>query len=449
MDFFDVARTQRAMRRLKPDPISDEDLWTILETATMAPSGGNRQPWNFIVVRDPEKKRKIGAWYLEAWEKAYGRSARRCEPTPARARTYNSADHLARPHGGVPVLIIATINKGQFAIGPTLGASIYPAVQNLMLAARALGLGTTLTTLHKLHEDDVKQLLGIPDDVETMALIPLGVPLGKFGTPERLPVEKVVYWDEWKATRTRRLTHGAAAARVCVTISHTPSYRPRSTLWVAHIALESAPKASAKRASESSMRRGRCCSGPGRPARASTRSEGRRRQTRATVYQHFGSRGDLLIAVAADTLERADVSRVIAALQDPDALNALRRVLTEGCRIWAAERLTFSQIGSLGVLDAGIAELNEQQEQVKHMFLVPLINRMEEQGLLRAGLSVLDAALLVEAATRFEAFDHLYTRHKLSLAKTTAMLIRIAEAAILCDGAAPSSASGAATAVEA
>ncbi len=171
--------------------------------------------------------------------------------------------------------------------------------------------------------------------------------------------------------------------------------------------------------------------------------------TRATVYQHFGSRGDLLIAVAADTLERADVSRVIAALQDPDPLKALRRVLTEGCRIWAAERLTFSQIGSLGVLDAGIAELNEQQEQVKHMFLVPLINRMEEQGLLRAGLSVLDAALLVEAATRFEAFDHLYTRHKLSLAKTTAMLIRIAEAAILCDSAAPSSASGAATAVEA
>ncbi len=103
----------------------------------------------------------------------------------------------------VPVLIIATINKGQFAIGPTLGASIYPAVQNIMLAARALGLGTTLTTLHKMHEDEVKQLLGIPEDVETMALIPLGVPLGKFGLPDRLPAEKVVYWDEWKATRTR------------------------------------------------------------------------------------------------------------------------------------------------------------------------------------------------------------------------------------------------------
>ena len=78
----------------------------------------------------------------------------------------------------VPVLILATIKKEMFAIGPTLGASIYPAVQNLMLAARALGLGTALTTLHKMHEDDVKQLLGIPDDVETMALIPLGRPKG-------------------------------------------------------------------------------------------------------------------------------------------------------------------------------------------------------------------------------------------------------------------------------
>ena len=203
MDFFDVARSQRAMRRLKPDPISDADLWTILETATMAPSGGNRQPWNFIVVRDPEKKKKIGAWYLDAWEKAYGPQREAFNATPGTQRTYRSADHLARHLADVPVLIIATIKKAQFAIGPTLGASIYPAVQNIMLAARALGLGTTLTTLHKMHEDEVKQLLGIPEDVETMALIPLGVPEGKFGVPDRLPAEKVVYWDEWMATRTR------------------------------------------------------------------------------------------------------------------------------------------------------------------------------------------------------------------------------------------------------
>jgi nitroreductase len=96
MDFFEVARTQRAMRRLKPDAIPEEDLWTMLETAIMAPSGGNRQPWNFIVVRDAEKKRKIGEWYLEAWERAYGAATRDAMlANPDLARTFHSADYLA------------------------------------------------------------------------------------------------------------------------------------------------------------------------------------------------------------------------------------------------------------------------------------------------------------------------------------------------------------------
>ena len=203
MDFFEVARTQRAMRRLHADAVSDEDLWTILDTAIMAPSGGNVQPWNFVVIRDAEKKRKIGEWYLEAWKQAYGPVKEVFQADASRARTYSSADYLANHIAEAPVLVLATIKKGMQAYGPTLGASIYPAVQNLMLAARALGLGTTLTTLHKLHEDDVKALLGIPDDVETMALIPIGKPKGKFGTPERLPAEKIVYWDGWGERRTR------------------------------------------------------------------------------------------------------------------------------------------------------------------------------------------------------------------------------------------------------
>ncbi len=204
MDFFEVARTQRAMRRLKTDAIADADLWTLLETAIMAPSGGNRQPWNFIVVRDAEKKSKIGEWYLEAWNRAYGPGVRDAMlANPDQARTFNSADYLANHLAEVPVLVIATVRKDQFAIGPTLGASIYPAVQNLMLAARALGLGTTLTTLHKFHEEEVKQLLGIPEHVETMALIPIGVPRGRFGPASRMPVEKVVYWDGWGDTRER------------------------------------------------------------------------------------------------------------------------------------------------------------------------------------------------------------------------------------------------------
>jgi nitroreductase len=204
VDFFDVANTQRAMRRLHSDPIPDADLWTILETAIKAPNGGNRQPWNFVVVREAEAKAKIAAWYLEAWNKAYGGAIRDAMLADANmAKTFRSADYLANHMADVPVLIVATIRKDMFAIGPTLGASIYPAVQNLMLAARALGLGTALTTLHKMHEDDVKALLGIPDAVETMALIPVGRPKGQFGPVNRMPVEKVVYWDGWGKQRTR------------------------------------------------------------------------------------------------------------------------------------------------------------------------------------------------------------------------------------------------------
>jgi nitroreductase len=203
MDFYDVITTQRAMRRLKTDDVPDELIWKLLSTAVMAPSGGNQQPWNFVVVRDAEKKRKIGEWYLDAWNRMYGPARETMLANADMARTFKSADHLANHLADVPVLIIATIKKGMPNVSATLGASIYPAVQNLMLAARAEGLGSTLTTLHKLHEEEVKALLSIPDDTETMALIPIGWPKGKFGTPSRLPAEKVVYWDAWGERRGR------------------------------------------------------------------------------------------------------------------------------------------------------------------------------------------------------------------------------------------------------
>ena len=204
MDIFEAIGTQRAMRRLKSDPVSDEDIWKILDAAIKAPSGGNRQPWNFIVVRDPEAKRKIGEYYLDAWNKVYVAGPGQAGPDdPSQSRVYRSAEHLAHHLAEAPVLIIATIRTGGGNVGPTAGGSIYPAVQNLMLAARALGLGTTLTSLHKLHEQEVKELLGIPEQVETMALIPVGWPKGRFGAPERLPVEKVVYWEQWGDRRER------------------------------------------------------------------------------------------------------------------------------------------------------------------------------------------------------------------------------------------------------
>lgn len=203
MDIFEAIYTTRAMRRLKPDPVPEELIWKALDAAIRAPSGGNRQPWNFIVIRDEETKRRIAEFYLDAWNNSYGRIKAQAEADPNLARTYRSAEYLANHLAEAPVLIIATVQEaGVAAVSPD-GASIYPAVQNLMLAARALGLGTTLTTLHRAHEAEVKELLGIPEGVHTMCLIPLGWPKGRFGAGPRLPVEKVTYWDRWGERKER------------------------------------------------------------------------------------------------------------------------------------------------------------------------------------------------------------------------------------------------------
>lgn len=203
MDIFEVINTTRAMRRLKPDLVPDDLIWKVLDAAIRAPSGGNRQPWNFLVIRDSDTKKRIAEWYLDSWNTAYGPMRQAATSVPAFARTFNSADYLANHLADVPVLIIATVNHAGVAPVSPAGASVYPAVQNLMLAARALGLGSALTTLHRAHEDKVKQLLGIPEGVETMCLIPLGWPKGKFGPGARQPVENVTFWDKWGATRQR------------------------------------------------------------------------------------------------------------------------------------------------------------------------------------------------------------------------------------------------------
>jgi nitroreductase len=206
IDLFEAIGTLRAMRRFSDEPVSDDDLWTIIEAATMAPSGGNRQPWNFVVIREPETKRRIGEYYRRAWDDTYGKLPAPSPSSPSAeglGRAYRSAEYLAHHLADAPVLIMVTTRGPGFGTSPT-GSSIFPAVQNLMLAGRALGLGSTITTLHRLYEADVKKLLAIPDDVETMALIPVGHPRGPFGPPRRLPVEEVVFWEKWGATRSRK-----------------------------------------------------------------------------------------------------------------------------------------------------------------------------------------------------------------------------------------------------
>jgi nitroreductase len=198
MDLFEAMRTTRAMRRLDNDrPVSDADIWSIVEMATKAATGGNAQPVRWIVVTDADKRRQLGEIYGECWAEVGAMYRQRTDPDDTRTgRMLNSADHLGQHMGEAPVIIIPASKGGD-------PASVYPGVQNLFLAARSLGLGTTLTTVHKLREDAVRAILDIPADVETWAMIPVGYPTGRWGEPARRPVEATTYWDGWRTTRER------------------------------------------------------------------------------------------------------------------------------------------------------------------------------------------------------------------------------------------------------
>ena len=195
--FFDAIYTQRAIRHLKPDPVPRETIERLIRAGTKAPSGGNSQGWKFIVITDPETKSAIAEYYLQAWEMAYGNQ----NPSPPNSQSHvrSSADYLARNMADMPVLLMACIHHDGSPSTITRGSSIYPAVQNILLAARALGLGSAITTLHKRYEKEIKDLLGIPDNVETAALLPIGfIQEGyKYGPTRRAPISEVTYWEKW------------------------------------------------------------------------------------------------------------------------------------------------------------------------------------------------------------------------------------------------------------
>lgn len=199
MDVFEAIRTTRAMRRLDPAvPVTDDQLLTVLAAAHCAPSGGNAQWLRWVVVTDADRRARLGEIYRECWrpvrQRYEGRTPADPEAAEQQARMLRSADHLAEHLGEAPALIIPVTTVDE-------PSSVYPAVQNLMLAARALGLGTTLTTTHRHAADDVREVLKLPPEAIAWALIPIGVPTGRWGEARRRPLETVVYWDTWEATR--------------------------------------------------------------------------------------------------------------------------------------------------------------------------------------------------------------------------------------------------------
>lgn len=196
---FEALYTQRAIRAFKPDPVPDELIHRLIQAATKAPSGSNWQDWKFLVIRDPELKRKIGEYYRQAQEELRSRRATRLQdgPRPVRASAADLADHMHE----VPVLILVCVVHSVSPTRMERGASIYPAVQNLLLAARGLGLGSVITTIHKRYEEEIKALLGVPANVETAALLPVGYPAPgtRYGPTRRNPVEEVTFLDTWSS----------------------------------------------------------------------------------------------------------------------------------------------------------------------------------------------------------------------------------------------------------
>ncbi len=200
MDLYEALYTTRAMRRVSPDPVPDDIVRSMLDAAIRSPSGGNTQNWRWLTVTDRETIARLGELYSQAWDELNEtfykgkKEAAEASGDEATKRVLNSAQWLADNFGTVPLVVLP------FSRNDPSGASIYPAVWSLMLAARGHGIGTTLTTVLGIFKSkEVAELLGVPlaKGWQNAAAIPCGYPLGRWGLAKRAPVHEVVYEEQW------------------------------------------------------------------------------------------------------------------------------------------------------------------------------------------------------------------------------------------------------------
>ena len=215
MELYEALMTTRAMRRLSDEPVGDATIQRILRAAVQAPSGGNIQPYQFLVATEQSVKDRLAAIYLKAHERYEPAIQKYVPPFKDDAaerrhrRNWGATDHLARNLAVAPALVLVLVPKismaieddeGTMDVGPVY-ASVYPAVQNLILAARNEGLGTVLTTVFRIYEDEVREVCGIPDRYEVVALLPLGVPAGNWGVAHRRSAESMTSWNQFGQKR--------------------------------------------------------------------------------------------------------------------------------------------------------------------------------------------------------------------------------------------------------
>jgi nitroreductase len=204
--FFDLVGNVRAMRRLSPDPVPDELLFKVLNAGVQAPSGMNTQPWSFLVLRKPEDKQWFAERYKTAVESRFGVVQLKDDDTSPMARQLRALRYQMNHMQEFPILLVVcglrdwpfkVPEAERVGLAPPNFGAVYPCVQNILLACRAVGLGAALTTMHQVFEDELMERFEIPVEHGVVVTIPIGYPLGHFGPVERRPAETVTYFDRW------------------------------------------------------------------------------------------------------------------------------------------------------------------------------------------------------------------------------------------------------------
>jgi nitroreductase len=195
--FFDVVLGQRACRAFTADPIPADDIARMLDAAVHAPSAENAQPWLFVVVRDARRRAQIAELTRRLWDAG---GAREHSRPRLDAGLFAEVDGAIRSDfGGAPVLVVVAGDGRDATTRATLPASIFPAVQNLLLAANALGYGSALTTLTTVAAGELRAVVELPEDVEPMAVVPIGRPVRPLGPARRTPAGGKTFHDRYGA----------------------------------------------------------------------------------------------------------------------------------------------------------------------------------------------------------------------------------------------------------